>query len=79
MRNPGETIPNIEDAAAQASTRPRQWPVPRRRPDPSQRAYLLLRLSLLDVIPSHLDARGEDPSGEISHIDTQQVGHFLGS
>lgn len=46
---------------------------------PSQRAHLLLRLRLLDVIPPHLDARGEDSSGEIGHIDTQQVGYFLGS
>lgn len=73
------TVPNTEGAAVQASPWPLQRPLPRRRPDPSQRAYLLLRLSLLDVIPSHLDARGEDSSGEIGHVDTQQVGHFLGS
>lgn len=43
------------------------------------RAYLLLGLRLLDVIPSHLDAGREDSSGEIGHVDTQEVGHFLGS
>lgn len=46
---------------------------------PSQRVHLLLRLRLLDIIPSHLDARGEDSSGEIGHVDTQEVGYFLGS
>lgn len=41
--------------------------------------YLFLSLCLLDIIPPHLDARGEDASGEISHVDTQEMGHLLGS
>lgn len=63
-------------------------PHPDQRQDPAEeaarapatgRAYLLLGLRLLDVIPSHLDAGREDSSGEIGHVDTQEVGHFLGS
>lgn len=63
-----------------ASTVLLQGHSPRRQRLPwPQRTYLLFSLRLLDVIPSHLDARGEDSSGEIGHIDTQEMGHLLGS
>lgn len=41
--------------------------------------YLLFRLGLLHIVSPHLDARGEDASGEIGHVDPQEVRHLLSS
>lgn len=44
-----------------------------------ENAYLLFGLSFLDIISPDFDARSEDTSSEIRHIDTQKVRHFLSS
>lgn len=41
--------------------------------------YLLLGLGLLHHLAAHLDAGGEDGSGEVSYIDALQVADFLSS
>lgn len=41
--------------------------------------YLLFSLRLLHIVSPHLDAWGKDASGEIGHIDPQEVGHLLSS
>lgn len=78
MRDPGK-VPITSVAQTGPRTSHHSDPARKAARAPGPRAYLLLRLCLLDVVPAHLDARGEDPSGEIRHVDTQEVGHFLGS
>lgn len=41
--------------------------------------YLLLGLGLLHHLAAHLDAGGEDGSGEVSYVDALQVADFLSS
>lgn len=42
-------------------------------------AYLLFRLCLLHIVSPDLDAWGQDASGEVGHIDPQEMGHLLSS
>lgn len=44
-----------------------------------QNTYLFFCLSLLNIVSSHFDTRSENSSGEICHIDTQEVRNFLSS
>lgn len=48
-------------------------------PEIKTTTYLLFSLCLLYIVSAHLDAWGEDASGEVGHIDPQEVGHLLSS
>ena len=40
---------------------------------------LLLRLGLLHVVTTHLDAGGQDGASEVRHVDAKEVAHLLRS
>lgn len=44
-----------------------------------ENAYLFFGLSFLDIISPNFDARSQDTSSEICHVDTQKVRHLLSS
>lgn len=43
----------------------------------SLKTYLLFGLGLLDDLTAHFDTRGQDSSGEVSHIDAREMTHLL--
>lgn len=44
-----------------------------------QKAYLLLGLGLLHILPTHFNPGSEDGPSELQHVDAEQMAQFLGS
>lgn len=43
------------------------------------KSYLFFRLGLLHILSPHFDPRREDGTGELQHVDAQQMAQFLSS